>query len=154
MDRNPRRKAFWWLTKAPPCCVKYACMSTAHTNTWAASSWAYYWNFPWRSKVCAEPPGCRYREGFSPFSDRACQFSFLLSWGVRRRQPAVPSRASQLLPSPGIPTPAQPLLPYSQTGCCFVLCLVTLIEIPEINLISRTALKGSKPCRWESSCNC
>lgn len=135
---------------------KSACMYSVHTDMLAASFWTYYWNFPWRNKVCVEPAGGRCRRLPPPFSGRACQFLFPLSWRVRRRQPAVPSGASQLLPSLGIPGTshtAQPLPPYFQTGCCFVLCLVALIEIPAIKLISRIAVRG-KPCKRESSCNC
>lgn len=92
-------------------------------------------------------------EGFLPFSDRACHFSFPLSWIVRRRQPAVPSgAASSFHPlasqRQGIrPNPCLPTCKLAAVG--FVLCLVALIEICAINLISRTAVRG-KPCRWES----
>lgn len=58
----------------------------------------------------------------------------------------MPSGARQLLPSPGIPGtnhPTQPLPSDFQIGCCFVLCLLALIEIPAINVISRTAVRAN-----------
>lgn len=157
MDRNPRRNLFWWFRKRLPSCVSpHAC--TAYILTcWLQVSELIIGIFlgGTRSVWSLQEAGA---EGFPPppFSGRACQFLFPLSWRVRRRQPAVPSGASQLLPSLGIPGTshtAQPLPPYFQTGCCFVLCLVALIEIPAIKLISRIAVRG-KPCKRESSCNC
>lgn len=135
-----------------PC--KCAYMSRVHANTWQHVTALIIGIFLGGARsVCSlQEAGA---EGFFPLSDRARQFSFSLGWGVRRRQPALPAGASQLLPSPGVPEtdhPVQALPSYFQTGWGLFVSLV-LREICAINFISRTAIRG-KPCRWESSYNC
>lgn len=121
VHRSPRTTRLSAIVKHQHAC-KCAYMSRVHVNTWQHVTALIIGIFLGGARsVCSlQEAGA---EGFFPLSDRARQFSFSLSWGVRKRQPAVPAGASQLLPSPGIPEtdhPVQALPSYFQTGCSFV----------------------------------
>ena len=107
MERSRRRTAFRWCSKRLSCCISmYA--YPGHIRTHECMFLHLLVEFALEEQGLCAAFGRQVQKAFSPFSDRARQFSFPLSWGGRKRQPAVPSGASQLHPSLGIPETSHP----------------------------------------------
>lgn len=106
-ERSRRRNAFWWYSKRLPCCISMFAYP-GHMRTHECMFLHLLLEFALEEQGLCAAFGRQVQKTFSPFSDRARQFSFPLSWGVRRRQPAVPSGASPLHPSLGIPETSHP----------------------------------------------